>query len=166
LQPAITWVGSTTDYNDGFVLPTVIPRQTIVELAVGAGEHQAYSTRLDRVVMFGSDQLTDFARYVGGCVRVLERRGTEVPPLRMRIASDGPVGAGLSSGAALEVAMLRGLDNLLGLKLAPETVANLAHQTETRFAGVPCGIMDQMGCAEAAARLGIKSLRLSMMSFQ
>src|SRR3954452_3763770 len=104
----VNLIGDHTDYNDGLVLPTVIPQQTVVELAVGAGEHQAYSTTLDRITAFGSGEMSDFGRYVGGCVRVLEQRGIEVPPLRIRIASDVPVGAGLSSSAALEVAMLRG----------------------------------------------------------
>jgi galactokinase len=58
-----------------------------------------------------------------------------------------PVGAGLSSSAALEVATLRALDGLLGLGLDPEEVAHLAHQAEVEFAGVSCGIMDQMACS-------------------
>ena len=91
--------------------------------------------------------MVDFARYVGGSVRVLEQSGTTVPPLRLRIISDVPVGAGLSSSAALEVATLRALDALLGLNLDKATVAFLAHRAEVEFAGVACGIMDQMACS-------------------
>ena len=128
-------MGDHTDYNDGFVLPTVIPQQTRIEIAYGNSMHEVYSATLDRIVRFGSGALDDFARYVGGCMRVLEQSGVEIPPLRFRIASEVPVGAGLSSSAALEVAILRALDRLLDLNLDPEQVACLAHQAEVEFAG-------------------------------
>src|SRR4051795_12224340 len=155
VEPAVTacapgrvnLLGDHTDYNDGFVLPTVIPQHTVVEAALGQGMHEVYSVTLDRHVRFGAGALDDFARYVGGCVRVLERRGIMVPPLRLRITSDVPVGAGLSSSAALEVATLRALDALLGLGFGPEEVAHLAHRAEVEFAGVSCGVMDQMACS-------------------
>jgi galactokinase len=154
VEPAVTacapgrvnLLGDHTDYNDGFVLPTVIPQHTVVEAVLGQGMHEVYSATLDRHVRFGAGALDDFARYVGGCVRVLEQRGIVVPPLRLRIASDVPVEAGLSSSAALEVATLRALDALLGLGFGAEEVAHLAHRAEVEFAGVACGIMDQMAC--------------------
>ena len=145
----VNLLGDHTDYNDGFVLPTAIPQQTVVEAAPDGrdGMHEVYSATLDRMARFDTGALTDFARYVGGCVRVLERRGARIPALRLRIASDVPVGAGLSSSAAVEVATLRALDGLLGLGLDPEEVAHLAHRAEVEFAGVSCGIMDQMACS-------------------
>jgi galactokinase len=143
----VNLMGDHTDYNDGFVLPTVIPQQTRIEIAYGNSMHEVYSATLDRIVRFGSGALDDFARYVGGCIRVLEQSGVEIPPLRFRIASEVPVGAGLSSSAALEVAILRALDRLLDLNLDPEQVACLAHRAEIEFAGVACGIMDQMACS-------------------
>src|SRR3954453_21356284 len=132
----VNLMGDHTDYNDGFVLPTTIPQQTVVDAAPGNGMHEVYSATLDRMARFDTGALTDFARYAGGCVRVLERGGARIPPLRLRIASDVPVGAGLSSSAALEVATLRALDGLLGLGLDPEEVAHLAHRAEVEFAGV------------------------------
>ena len=143
----VNLLGDHTDYNDGFVLPTAIPQQTTVKVAPSQGMHEVYSATLDRMARFDAGALTDFARYVGGCVRVLERRGVKIPALRLHIASDVPVGAGLSSSAALEVATLRALDGLLGLGLDPEEMAHLAHQAEVEFAGVSCGIMDQMACS-------------------
>lgn len=145
----VNLLGEHTDYNGGFVLPTVIPQQTVVEAALGRGMHQVYSATLDRLVRFGPGDLVDFSRYVGGCVRVLEQRGIEVPPLKLRIDSNVPVGAGLSSSAALEVATLRALAELLGLALENEEIAALARRAETEFAGVSCGIMDQMACSLA-----------------
>lgn len=62
-------------------------------------------------------------------------------------ASDVPVGAGLSSSAALEVATIRAIDALLGLGLAPDEVASLAHNAEVEHAGVACGVMDQIACS-------------------
>ena len=149
----VNLMGDHTDYNKGFVLPTVIPQQSRVEAAVGSGLHEVYSATLGRTARFNSGALTDFARYVGGCVRVLEERGARIPPLQLRIVSDVPVGAGLSSSAALEVATIRALDALLGLKLKAEEVAVLAHKAEVKYAGVACGIMDQMVCSLAESDL-------------
>jgi galactokinase len=138
-------LGDHTDYNQGFVLPCAIPQRTMVEIARGTGAHEVYSETLRYKVSFESaGALSDFARYVGGCIAVLEERGVPVPPLRLRIVSEVPVGAGLSSSAALEVATLRAIDGLLGLGLTAMEIAMLAWQAENRFAGVACGIMDQM----------------------
>jgi galactokinase len=79
-------------------------------------------------------------------VRVLKNRGASIPALQLRIASDVPVGAGLSS-AALEVATIRAIGALLGLDLAPDEIAALAHKAEVEHAGVACGVMDQIACS-------------------
>jgi galactokinase len=143
----VNLIGDHTDYNQGFVLPTVIPQQTIVEAAVGGGVSEVYSATLDRTVRFHSGILTDFARYVGGCVRILEDQGASIPALQLRIASEVPVGARLSSSAALEIATIRAIDALLGLELEPEEIAALAHEAEVEYAGVACGVMDQIACS-------------------
>jgi galactokinase len=143
----VNLIGDHTDYNEGFVLPTVIPQQTTVEVAIGSGPSEVYSAALDRALRFDSGPLTDFARYVGGCVRVLKNRGASIPALQLRIASDVPVGAGLSSSAALEVATIRAIGALLGLDLAPDEIAALAHKAEVEHAGVACGVMDQIACS-------------------
>jgi galactokinase len=149
----VNLMGDHTDYNAGFVLPIAIPQQTHVEIAAAPGctDHEAHSVTLKQTVLFVAAEgvLPDFARYIGGCVRVLEERGVEVPPLKWRIASDVPVGAGLSSSAALEVAALRALNSLLSLGLDSMEIATLAWTAERRHAGVACGIMDQMACALA-----------------
>lgn len=143
----VNLIGDHTDYNQGYVLPTVIPQRTLVEAAIAGDRHQVYSATLGRLISFDSGKLTDFARYVGGCIRVLEARGVGVPPLQLRVDSDVPVGAGLSSSAALEVATIRVLGVLLGLDLPAEEIALLAHKAEVEYAGVACGIMDQMACS-------------------
>jgi galactokinase len=146
----VNLIGDHTDYNDGFVLPTAIPQKTVVEVARGRGGHEAYSATLNRTVTFSDEgQLPDFARYVGGCLRVLAEDGIAVPPVRMWISSTVPVGAGLSSSAALEVATLRAIDDLLHLAMTPVELARRAQRAEIEWAKVACGIMDQMACTLA-----------------
>ena len=130
----VNLLGDHTDYNDGFVLPTAIPQQTVVEAAPGNGMHEVYSATLDRMARFdtATDRFRPLCRWLR---RVLERRGARIPALRLRIASDVPVGAGLSSSAAVEVATSARARRLLGLGLDPEEVAHLAHRAEVEFAG-------------------------------
>jgi galactokinase len=143
----VNLMGDHTDYNQGFVLPTIIPQQTMVEAGFGADQHEVYSATLGRMTRFNGGELAGFGRYVGGCVRVLAECGAKIPPLQLRISSDVPVGAGLSSSAALEVATIRALNSLLDLGLGPDDVALLAHRAEVEHAAVACGIMDQMACS-------------------
>jgi len=142
----VNLLGDHTDYNDGFVLPSTIPQETAVQIAVGSGDDEAYSATLHQHARFRrqGEPLTGFARYVGGCLRVLEAEGIQIPPMRLLVHSDVPVGAGLSSSAALEVATLRAVDARFGLGLDPVRVAQLARRAEVEHANVACGIMDQM----------------------
>jgi galactokinase len=142
----VNLLGDHTDYNDGFVLPSTIPQKTSVEIAVGSGDDEAYSEDLRQHVRFlrRGEPLSGFARYLGGCLRVLEEEGIVLPPVRLAIRSDVPMRAGLSSSAALEVATLRVIDARFGLGLEPVRLAKLAQRAEVEHAGVACGIMDQM----------------------
>jgi galactokinase len=67
----VNLMGDHTDYNQGFVLPTIIPQQTMVEAGFGADQHEVYSATLGRMTQFNGGELADFGRYVGGCVRVV-----------------------------------------------------------------------------------------------
>ncbi len=143
----VNLLGEHTDYNEGFVLPTVIQRETRVELGQSAdGRFRYFSENLDLLIELESDQPAppNFARYVHGCVEVLRARGISVQPCSVRIESDIPIGRGLSSSAALEVAVLRALRAHTGLPLDDVEIAHLAHNAEVEFAGVHCGILDQM----------------------
>jgi galactokinase len=88
-----------------------------------------------------------FASYLYGCIRVLEQQDISIPPLNVHVTSSVPIGAGLSSSAALEVAMLRGLRSLLALDLNDVQIAQLGQQAERQYSGVQCGIMDQMAAS-------------------
>lgn len=149
----VNLLGEHTDYNQGLVLPLAIPRHVQVELAPSEDrEHHFHSVQLDETVQFadGREAPQGFARYLAGCIEVLRARGTPVPALRVRVDSNVPIGAGLSSSAALEVAMLRALRLLTGADLDDEQLAYLAHEAETRYAGVQCGILDQMASSLAS----------------
>lgn len=144
----VNLLGEHTDYNDGFVLPIAIPQTTTVALAPSPdAQFHSYSANLDEIVTFdyGSELPEGFARYVEGCMRMLREQGLPaVPPLKIFVCSTVPMGSGLSSSAALEVAMLRALRQLLDLEIDDVRIALLAQQAEIRYAGVQCGIMDQM----------------------
>jgi galactokinase len=81
---------------------------------------------------------------VFGCIEVLKARGAIVPPLLVYVTSEVPMGSGLSSSAALEVAVLRALRELLNVTIDDVELAQLAQRAEIEHAGVRCGIMDQM----------------------
>jgi galactokinase len=82
--------------------------------------------------------------YVQGVTVMLARTGAPVPGFDLRITSNVPLGAGLSSSAALEVSLLRGLRELMGLDLDDLALAKIAQTVETTFVGAPVGIMDQV----------------------
>ena len=96
-----------------------------------------------------------FARYVYGCLALVSEGGASVPGLDIEIESDVPIGVGLSFSAALEVATLRCLRELLGLALNDVTVARLAQRAEVEFAGVSCGIMDQLAASLASTEAAL-----------
>lgn len=143
----VNLLGEHTDYNDGFVLPTAIPQRTRVEIARSRdGRFRLHSDELARTVEYGDGETpaAGYASYVHGCVEVLRRRGDAVPPLLVHVDSDVPIGAGLSSSAALEVATLRAIRTLLSLALDDVELARLAQRAEIEYAGVRCGVLDQM----------------------
>lgn len=148
----VNLLGEHTDYNDGFVLPTVIPQATTVSVGL-ARDHSfcLYAAELGERVLFTLDRKPEpvFAHYVYGCLRLLQMRAIHIPPLNIHVQSEVPMGVGLSSSAALEVATLRALRQLLQLPLDDIEIAGLAQRAEIEFAGVMCGIMDQMASSMA-----------------
>ncbi|CAA9890568.1 Galactokinase [Candidatus Methylobacter favarea] len=148
----VNLLGEHTDYNDGYVLPIAIPQKTRVFLRPGLTKvFRLYTASLDEVAEFDLTSLPDrqFARYIYGCLRQLEILELKVPVLDIYIDSQVPMELGLSSSAALEVATLRALRLLLQLPLDDVRIAQLAQRAEIEYAGVNCGIMDQMASSLA-----------------
>ena len=148
----VNLLGEHTDYNDGFVLPTAIPQRTTVQMGISNDfYHNLYSENLDErvTILESSISPSSFASYIFGCIQMLEKEGHKIPRLNIYVKSDVPIGSGLSSSAALEVATLRGLRSLLQLPLDDIQIAQLAQQAEILYAGVQCGIMDQMASSLA-----------------
>ena len=148
----VNLLGEHTDYNDGFMLPVATPQVTEVALAPSSDDYfYFYSATLDQSVSFArtGHAPQGFASYIEGCIRLVEQEGVAVPALRVYASSNLPVGAGLSSSAALEVATLRALRSLLGFELDDVRLAQLAQRAEIEYAKVNVGIMDQMASSLA-----------------
>ena len=91
-----------------------------------------------------------WTRYLQGVIACFRKEtNTTIPPLRIAVLGDVPLGAGLSSSAALEVAMATVLEQVTGIRLEIPVKARLCQRAEHEFAGVPCGIMDQYISAAA-----------------
>jgi galactokinase len=148
----VNLLGEHTDYNDGFMLPVATPQRTLVAMSRSGDDHfHFYSPTFDNTVTFAHDGSAPqgYGSYIEGCIRLLQAQGVEVPPLRVYITTDLPVGSGLSSSAALEVATLRALRALLGFELDDVKLARIAQRAEIEYAHVNCGIMDQMASSLA-----------------
>ena len=149
----VNLLGEHTDYNDGFVLPVAIEQRTRVAMRRnGTDAFALHAAELGRTVRFSFDAPPSehFASYVYGCLVLARAQRADVPGLDIDVRSDVPMGVGLSSSAALEVATLRCLRQLLGLPFDDVLVAQLAQRAEIEFANVRCGIMDQMASSLAA----------------
>jgi galactokinase len=151
----VNLLGEHTDYNEGYVLPTTVPQFTRVAVAPSTDDRfHIYAANLHELVEYADGELVSsgFARYVFGCVEVLKALGERVAPVMMHVRSDVPIGAGLSSSAALEVAVLRALRQLFTLTFDDVELALRAQRAEVEYAGVRCGIMDQMACSLGDAK--------------
>ncbi|MDR3515550.1 MAG: galactokinase [Azospirillaceae bacterium] len=141
-------LGEHTDYNEGYVLPTPLPFWTGVEVGPGlvADTVEAYSVHFqDRCQRaYGVAKQGDWLDYVAGCIAILRQRGYVVPALRVAVETNIPMGAGVSSSAALEVATLRAIRHFLDLPIDDTELALIGQAAESGYVGMPCGIMDQM----------------------
>ena len=148
----VNLLGEHTDYNGGFVLPIAIAQQTCVAMRRNAQAHFVlHAADLSRTFRFtlAETAVEHFASYIFGCLKLVQSHGVVVAPLDIYVSSDVPMGVGLSSSAALEVATLRCLRRLLDLSFDDVLIAQLAQQAEIVYAGVHCGIMDQMASSLA-----------------
>jgi galactokinase len=145
----VNLIGEHTDYNDGLVMPAAIDFATYVDVSARADRRLAvHSENYSETVEFDLDDPEPRARghwsdYVLGVAKMLDANGAD-----LRIRSDVPMGAGLSSSAALEVAVALAL---LRSDMDRTALAKLCQRAENEFVGVRCGIMDQFSACHARA---------------
>lgn len=150
----VNLMGEHTDYNGGRVLPIATPQRAHVWLAArDDGQVRACSTAFGSSVesyTLGAERRgRGWIDYLQGVTCVLARSGRPVSGFDAWLHSDVPMGSGLGSSAAFEVAVLRGLRTLLRLQLDDIELARLAQRVETEFVGANVGIMDQMAASLA-----------------
>ncbi|XP_032676899.1 galactokinase-like [Odontomachus brunneus] len=176
----VNLIGEHTDYNEGFVLPMALPMVTVIAGKSHGGQKTKIVSLSDAVgeineFEFEMSSRADikpgvpkWANYVKGCIANFI---CDVPAFNAVIASSVPVGAGLSSSAALEVATYTFLEALSGKKSEkPEEKVLACQKAEHDFAGVPCGIMDQfisvMGKEGCALLLDCRDLAIKQIPMQ
>jgi galactokinase len=144
----VNLIGEHTDYNDGFVMPFALPQR--VTIAAGPRSDDSWRVRSlngDRTATFTRSELVPgmagWQAYVAGVVWALEEAGHTVKGADLVLSSEVPIGAGLSSSAALECATLAVLADLNDLAIEPLERAKLARRAENVFVGAPTGQMDQ-----------------------
>lgn len=145
----VNLIGEHTDYNDGYVLPMAIERQTVIAAAPREdAQARLQSTGVAEEASFAIDSALapgqpKWANYVKGPIAGYLQRGIQPGGFDALIDSTVPTGSGLSSSAALEVATATLVETLAGQSVDPVDKALICQQAEHDFAGVPCGIMDQ-----------------------
>ncbi len=153
----VNLIGEHTDYNDGLVLPMAIERGVAIAFRARADRVvRAHSARFGETREFSLERLLppakpDWAAYVAGVAWSLERAGSRLAGLDLVVDADLPIGAGLSSSAALEVATARAFADAAGLAWEPLPMAKLCRAAENDFVGVSCGLMDQFAAAASEA---------------
>jgi galactokinase len=146
----INVIGEHTDYNGGWVLPMAIDRYTVLVAAPGlqADRIRVRSLSLGEQSAVSLSRLSDLSddkwmRYLQGVLAEYAHRAVVCPPLDIVVASSVPVGGGLSSSAALELAMAHLIEAVTETTWSPSERIRAAVSAERDGAGVPCGIMDQ-----------------------
>jgi galactokinase len=172
----INIIGEHTDYNAGFVLPAAIDKAAYIAMSlrdddeihlVAADLDQSFVTSIG--AMAPNEQLS-WPNYIVGAAAQFVEKGLPLRGFNAVLASDVPMGAGLSSSAAVECATVFALNELLQTKLDRITLVHMAQHAEHVYAGVKCGIMDQfasmMGKKDYLIKLDCRSLEYEYIPFK
>lgn len=172
----VNLIGEHTDYNDGFVLPAAIDKVIVLAMASNNNnEINMVAVDKDETHHFGLDQPYSktgkgWPDYILGVVVELERAGYDIGGFNCVFGGNIPIGAGLSSSAALEGGIITGLAKIFDLDISLKDRALLAQKAENEFVGVQCGIMDQFvnihGREEQALKLDCRSLEFELYPFK
>jgi galactokinase len=169
-------IGEHTDYNEGFVLPAAIDKAAYLAVSLRNDDEihlkaldldESYTVRVSELKPVTGKT---WPNYLLGAAAQFVKRGVKLPGFNAVLTSDVPIGAGLSSSAAVECATVFALNELLGTNLDRITMVKMAQQAEHEFAGVMCGIMDQfasmMGKKDHVIKLDCRSLEYEYIPFQ
>lgn len=168
----VNLIGEHTDYNNGYVFPAAINKG--IYLAIGKANDQSTILSHDMLDSFSFSVHDDlrptsnggWQNYILGVVKQMKTAGRNIGEFNVVFGGDIPIGAGLSSSAALENAIGFGLDLLFDLKFSKHEIIKMSQKAEHEFAGVRCGIMDQfasmMGEKDKAILLDCETLDYSI----
>ena len=171
----INLIGEHTDYNGGFVFPGAIDKVIMAKIAPNDTDKvRVYSVDLDDYAEFGLNEAdapkASWARYIFGVCREVIKRGGIVKGFDTVFAGNVPLGAGLSSSAALESCFAFAINDLFNDNSIDKfELAKIGQSTEHNYCGVNCGIMDQfasiMGKADKLMRLDCRSMEFEYFPF-
>ena len=149
----VNLIGEHTDYAGGLALPFALPQTCVADVRLQGRAWVARSEQTGETVEVEPGELLDdlpgWASYVLGPLVVLRRQGVEVPGLEVRIDSAVPLGAGLSSSAAVVCSVARAVDDVLGLDLDDDALLQLSRSAENDVVGAPTGGLDQLASLRA-----------------
>ncbi|WP_276498960.1 galactokinase [Pontibacter litorisediminis] len=163
----VNLIGEHTDYNDGFVLPAAINKEIYFAVAPNnTNTFRAYAYDLQQEAAFdlGQVQRSDksWANYLLGVIAQLQQANYEVKGFDLVYGGNIPIGAGLSSSAAVECGLAYALNHIFGYNIPKFELVKMAQLAEHEYAGVKCGIMDQFasmyGRQNHAVKLDCRSL--------
>ncbi len=170
----VNLIGEHTDYNGSFVFPGAIDKGMIAAIRLnGTDKVRAYAADLDEHSEFGFNEedlpKEGWAKYIFGVCREIIKRGGKVVGFDTAFAGDVPLGAGMSSSAALESTYAFALNDMLNLGIDKFELARIGQSTEHNYVGVKCGIMDQFasifGKEGHLMRLDTKSMEFDYFPF-
>jgi galactokinase len=172
----INIIGEHTDYNDGFVLPAAIDKAAYIAMSLRQDDEihlvahdlqETFSTSITDLKPVGD---ISWPNYLLGAAAQFLKKNIPLKGFNAVLSSDVPIGAGLSSSAAVECATVFALNELLGTQLDRISMVQMAQKAEHEFAGVMCGIMDQfasmMGKKDHVIKLDCRSLEYEYKPFQ
>lgn len=171
----INLIGEHTDYNGSFVFPGAIDKGMIAAIRLnGTNQVRAYAVDLNECAVFGLNEedapKESWAKYIFGVCREIIKRGGKVEGFDTAFRGDVPLGAGMSSSAALESTYAYALNDMLNLGIDKFELARIGQSTEHNYVGVKCGIMDQFasvfGKAGHLMRLDTKSMEFEYFPFK
>jgi galactokinase len=164
----VNLIGEHTDYNDGFVMPAALEFATLTAVSPRPDRRlRVYSMIMDETREFDLDSAPasatgDWSDYILGVALILEKSGRRLSGADLVVWTDVPIGAGLSSSAALEVSCAHALLTAASLPFEPVEIAKICQRAENDFVGMRCGVMDQyiscLGVAGHALLIDCRSL--------